>query len=644
MSGSGFRVIRIVSSVVMDQQKGESIARRFAEHFGIGEYQVKLESDPTLIGGMVIYAGGFRYDYSIKGQLARISNRLKSQKSIGVDGEPAIEDVSDLIRDNLATALNLFDEQPVAPDGQDLFWNSEPLVQEEDPNRSPAHMVDNLRDSLELMTSSSTVDEIGQVISISDGVAYVSGIQNCRSSELIMFSSDCFGIAMNLEEDRVGVVVLQDNNSLREGTICKRTGTTISVPVGKALLGRVVDPLGKPLDGRGHVATDKKRPIEYEAASIIDRQPVNQSLHTGITAIDAMTPIGRGQRELIVGDRQTGKSTIAIDTILNQKGKNVYCIYVAIGQNMSTVASIYGSLQAHGAMDYTTIVVASASSAAALQYIAPFSGCAMAEEFMYDEHADVLIVYDDLTKHAQAYRAISLLLRRPPGREAFPGDVFYLHSRLLERAARLNDRLGGGSMTAIPIIETQSGDISAYIPTNVISITDGQIYLETELFFAGQRPAINVGLSVSRVGGAAQSKAMKQVAGPLRINLAQYRELEAFSQFGSELDAGTLHQIKMGEILVEVLKQPPYSPLAMEDQVVMLYLANQGILTGLDKEDVRLFLHSYVTYMRDRYPKMLEELAQNQLFTDEIAEVIDSTIQEYMKLWQLENEDDGTDI
>jgi len=643
MSDAGYRVIRIVSSVPMEQPKGDAIGKRFAEHFGITEYSIRLETDATLIGGMIIYAGGFRYDYSIKGQLARISNTLKSQKSIGTEEGDQTEDANDLIKDNLAKALDLFDEQPVAPEGQDLFWNSDALsVQDE--NISSTQVVDRLRESLESMTTSSTVDEIGQVLSVSDGVAYISGMQNCRSSELIMFSRDTYGIAMNIEEDRIGAIILQDDDSIREGTICKRTGTTANVPVGKALVGRVVDPLGVPIDGMGHVQTDKRRPIEFEAASIIDRQPVNQSLHTGITAIDAMTPIGRGQRELIIGDRQTGKTTIAIDTILNQKGKNVYCIYVAIGQNLSTVANIVNNLQNRGAMDYTTVVVASASTTAAMQYMAPFSGCAMAEELMYNEHADVLIVYDDLTKHAQAYRAISLLLRRPPGREAYPGDVFYLHSRLLERAAHLSDRLGGGSMTALPIIETQGGDISAYIPTNVISITDGQIYLESELFYQGQRPAVNVGLSVSRVGGAAQSKAMKKVAGPLRINLAQYRELEAFSQFGSELDDATLHQLRVGERLIEVLKQPPYSPLPMEDQVIMLYLANRGVLTSLDREDVRIFLSSYMIYMRDRHPVLLEELAESQLFTDAIAATIDSTIKEYMKLWQMENEINGTDI
>ncbi|NLW12869.1 MAG: F0F1 ATP synthase subunit alpha [Clostridiaceae bacterium] len=643
MSETGFRVIRIVSSVPLEKSKGDAIGKRFAEHFGIVEYSVRLETDSTLIGGMIIYANGFRYDYSIKGQLARISNTLKTQKTIGVDDNPTTEDANDLIKANLAKALDLFDEQPVAPEGMDLFSDSESLsIQDDDITNT--QVVDRLRESLESMTTSSTVDEIGQVLSVSDGIAYISGMQNCRSSELIMFSRDTYGIAMNIEEDRIGAIILQDDDNIREGTICKRTGSTVSVPVGKALIGRVVDPLGVPIDGMGHIATDKKRPIEYGAASIIDRQPVNQSLHTGITAIDAMTPIGRGQRELIIGDRQTGKTTIAIDTILNQKGKNVYCIYVAIGQNLSTLANIVNNLQTRGAMDYTTVIVASASASASMQYIAPFSGCAMAEELMYNEKADVLIVYDDLTKHAQAYRAISLLLRRPPGREAYPGDVFYLHSRLLERAARLNDRLGGGSMTALPIIETQSGDISAYIPTNVISITDGQIYLESELFYQGQRPAINVGLSVSRVGGAAQSKAMKKVAGPLRINLAQYRELEAFSQFGSELDDATLHQLRTGERLIEVLKQPPYSPLPMEDQVIMLYLSNQGILTGLDREDVRIFLTSYMTYMRDRHPVLLEELAESQIFTDAIAATVDSTIKDYMRLWQMENEDNGTDI
>ncbi len=641
MADTSFRVIRIVSSVELDPEKGKNIAAKFAEHFGIRDYEVRLDTDATLIGGMIIFAGGFRYDYSIKGQLSRIVTKLKTQKSIGAEGEEPESEVNELIKGSLDDALSLFDEMPVAPGGQDIFWDSEPMPLT-DEEAATHTMVDHLRESLESFMSSSAVDEVGQVISVSDGVAYVRGIQNCRNSELIMFTRQTFGIAMNLEEDRVGVVLLQQDDSIRQGMICKRTGTTVSVPSGKSMLGRVVDPLGSPIDGLGPITTLNRRPIEFPAPGIVERQPVNQSLHTGVTAIDAMTPIGRGQRELIIGDRQTGKTALAIDTILNQHDKGVYCIYVAIGQKMSTVANVVNILQSKGAMDYTTVVVASASSSASLQYIAPYSGCAMAEELMYNEKADVLIVYDDLTKHAQAYRAISLLLRRPPGREAYPGDVFYLHSRLLERAAHLNNQLGGGSITALPIVETQSGDISAYIPTNVISITDGQIYLESELFFSGQRPAINVGLSVSRVGGAAQSKAMKKVAGPLRINLAQYRELEAFSQFGSELDPETRSQLNTGERVIEVLKQPQYSPLAMEEQVVMLYLANKGVLTDLDKEDVRSFLADFLQAMRDLHPVMLEEIAGSGQFTETAAITIDGSIKDYIVRWKAEHEDYGT--
>jgi F-type H+/Na+-transporting ATPase subunit alpha len=643
MADSSFRVIRIVSSVMLEPEKGNHIAARFADHFGIADYEVKLDTDPTLIGGLIIYSGGFRYDYSIKGQLSRIVTKLKSQQSIGADGDASESDVKEQIKDSLDEALSLFVESPVAPGGQDIFWDSEPLPVS-DEEASSHTLVDHLRESLESFSASTAVDEVGQVLSVSDGVAYVSGLANCRNSELIMFTRQSFGIAMNLETDRVGIVLLQQDDTIRQGMLCKRTGTTVSVPVGKATLGRVVDPLGSPIDGLGPIVTKSRRPIEFPAPGIIDRQAVGQSLHTGITAIDAMTPIGRGQRELIIGDRQTGKTAIAIDAIINQKGKGVYCVYVAIGQKMSTVASVVNVLQSKGAMEYTTVVVASASSSAPLQYIAPYSGCAMAEELMYNEQADVLIVYDDLTKHAQAYRAISLLLRRPPGREAYPGDVFYLHSRLLERAAHLNIHLGGGSITAMPIVETQSGDISAYIPTNVISITDGQIYLESELFFSGQRPAINVGLSVSRVGGAAQSKAMKKVAGPLRINLAQYREMESFSQFGSELDKDTLSQLQIGERVIEVLKQPQYSPLSMEDQVITLYLANKGVLTALDKEDVRDFLKDFTLYLRELHPVMLEEIASSGLFTDATASIIDLAGIEYLARWKTEHEDYGAAV
>ena len=643
MPDQSSRMIRIVASAVLDSAKAKTIAERFAEHFGIKEYEYLTEVDPSLIGGMVIFAGGFRYDYSIKGQLSRIVNKLKAQKSVSEGSEAVTLETSGMIRENLNDALNLFDEVPMAPGGNDLFWDAEavPITDEDTGTHA---MLDGLRDSLSAISTESTIDEVGTVMSVSDGVAYVSGLDNCCNSELIMFTRKSFGIAMNLEIGRVGVILLQEDDSIRQGMLCKRTGTTVSVPAGKAMLGRVVDALGNPIDGLGPVMTTGRRQIESPAPGIIDRQPISQSLHTGITAIDAMTPIGRGQRELIIGDRQTGKTAIAIDTILNQKGKNVFCIYVAIGQKMSTVANVVNTLQNKGAMDYTTVVVASASASAALQYIAPYTGCAMAEELMNNDKADVLVVYDDLTKHAQAYRAISLLLRRPPGREAFPGDVFYLHSRLLERAARLSQELGGGSITALPIVETQSGDIAAYIPTNVISITDGQIYLESELFFSGQRPAINVGLSVSRVGGAAQSKAMKKVAGPLRINLAQFRELEAFSQFGSELDPETQTQINTGERLIEVLKQPQYAPIAMEDQVVMLYLANKGVLTLLDKEDVREFLVDLILYIRNTTPTVLTEIATSGLFTEETARNIDNMLEDYMPRWKVEHEDYGTAV
>ncbi len=641
MADANFRVIRIVTAVELTPEKAARIAARFAEHVKIREYEVRQELDASLIGGMIIFAGGFRYDYSIKGQLSRIVTQMKSQKSLLGEGEESPAEVGGLIKDNLADALSQFDEIPIAPGGQDIFFDTEPVKLDEHEQTSQI-MVDRLRESLAALSVTTAIDEVGQVISISDGVAYVQGLQNCRNSELIMFTRNTYGIAMNLEEDRVGIVLLQQDDKISEGMICKRTGVTVNVPTGKAVLGRVVDALGNPIDGMGVIINPNHRPIEWPAPGIIDRQQVNVSMHTGITAIDAMTPIGRGQRELIIGDRQTGKTAIAIDAIINQKGKNVYCIYVSIGQKMSTTANVVKILQDRGAMEYTTVVVASASASAAQQYIAPYSGCAMAEDLMYNDKADVLIVYDDLTKHAQAYRAISLLLRRPPGREAYPGDVFYLHSRLLERAARLNQRLGGGSITALPIVETQSGDISAYIPTNVISITDGQIYLESELFFSGVRPAVNVGLSVSRVGGTAQAKAMKKVAGPLRINLAQYRELEAFSQFGSELDEETLRRLQTGERLIEVLKQPQYSPVPMEEQVIMLYIANRDILLQMDKEDVKDFLADYIRHLREEHPVLLDTLTETRLFTDATAATINATVDEFLPAWKQKLEEYGT--
>ncbi|MHB8963084.1 MAG: F0F1 ATP synthase subunit alpha [Saccharofermentanales bacterium] len=505
-------------------------------------------------------------------------------------------------------------------------------------------MVEDLFEKFAGYQMNAAVDEVGVVISTGDGIAMVSGIANCKSNEILMFAQNSYGIAMNLEEELIGVVLLGAADSVTEGMMCKRTGRTIDIPVGKGLLGRVVDPLGNPIDGQGPVVFSNKREIESPAPSIIERRPVTIGLQTGILAIDSMVPIGRGQRELIIGDRQTGKTAIAIDTIINQKGKDVFCVYVAIGQKMSTVVSVVNSLRKAGAMNYTTVVVAGASAPASMQYIAPYAGCAIAEELMYNEHADVLIVYDDLTKHAHAYRAISLLLRRPPGREAFPGDVFYLHSRLLERAARLNEAAGGGSITALPIVETQGGDISAYIPTNVISITDGQIYLESELFFSGVRPAVNVGLSVSRVGGAAQTSAMKKVAGPLRINLAQYRELEAFSQFGSDLDEATRNQLIKGRNITEILKQAQYSPIPTEEQVVILYLANTNRFAAFDKEDIKLFYKMFSDYVKSIHPEIFDTIRETKAFSEDTQKLVNETFAEYLQIWKAHSEDYGTDL
>lgn len=621
-----FRIIRIVTASDMTPEKADMVAQKFSEHFHISDYSVIQETEKELIGGFVIYAAGYRYDYSVKGQLARIAKQLKTTRAIStnLDGLEPTEKESDLIKKSIDMALSAFDEQPMALQGQDLLWEGEGAGIVAPETDTPRRLVDQLREQMaNSFMESTTVEEIGQVLSISDGVAWVKGIDHCMSSELIMFTPTTYGIAMNLEKDKVGIVLLGESGDVVEGTMCKRTGKTVSVPVGSDLLGRVIDPLGTPIDGKGVLHTTSFRAIESVAPGIVDRSPVNESLQTGITAIDAMTPIGKGQRELIIGDRQTGKTAIVIDTILNQKGKNVICVYVAIGQKMSTIVQIVNTLEKYNALSYTVVVAASASQTASLQYIAPYAGCAVAEEFMYNNHEDVLIVYDDLTKHAQAYRAISLLLRRPPGREAYPGDVFYLHSRLLERAAKLDITKGGGSMTALPIIETQGGDISAYIPTNVISITDGQIYLESELFFSGQRPAINVGLSVSRVGGAAQTRAMKKVAGPLRINLAQAREMASFAQFGSDLDENTQLQLKRGIVLNEILKQPQYAPVPMEEQVVILYLANNDKLTFLDKEDVSEYAEDFMQNMRILHPDILLDIATSKEYTPGTQSSID---------------------
>ena len=470
--------------------------------------------------------------------------------------------------------------------------------------------------------------EIGHVITVGDGIARVYGLTRCMSGERILFDGGDVGMAQSLEENTVAVVMLTDSGNVSEGTVARRTGEVISVPVGDALLGRVVDALGRPLDEKGPIDYEGTRPVERIAPGIITRKSVSVPLQTGIKAIDSMIPIGRGQRELIIGDRQTGKTTIAVDTIINQKGQNVLCVYVAIGQKNATVAEVTETLRQAGAMDYTIVVTAGASDPAPLQYIAPYAGCAMAEHFM-EKGRDVLIVYDDLSKHAVAYRALSLLIRRPPGREAYPGDVFYLHSRLLERAARLAPEYGGGSLTALPVIETQAGDVSAYIPTNVISITDGQIFLETELFHAGIRPAVNPGISVSRVGGSAQIKAMKKVAGSLKLLYSQYRELQTFAQFGSDLDADTKRRLAQGERIVEILKQPKSSPVPVEKQVAILYAVIHDFLRDVPVEEVSAYEKGLYTYLDERYPDWLRDIRETGVMTGEAEQTLRTALDTY---------------
>lgn len=473
----------------------------------------------------------------------------------------------------------------------------------------------------------SNVDEIGMVIEVGDGIARLHGLDKVMAGELLEFGDGVYGMALNLEEDNVGAVLLGDEVSVQEGCRVRRTDRIMEVPVGEALIGRVVDALGRPIDGRGVIDTDSTRPVEWRAPGIADRQPVKEPLQTGIKAIDCMVPIGRGQRELIIGDRGTGKTAIAVDTILNQKGEDVICIYVAIGQKASTVARVVKTLEEHGAMEHTIVVVATASDSAPLQYLAPYTGVAMGEHFMH-QGRHVLCVYDDLSKHAAAYRAMSLLLRRPPGREAYPGDVFYLHSRLLERAAKLSSELGGGSLTALPVIETLAGDVAAYIPTNVISITDGQIILESELFYAGTRPAINVGLSVSRVGGSAQVKATKQVAGRLRLDLAQYRELAAFAQFGSDLDKGTKDLLERGKRMTELLKQPQYKPMPIEEQVIAVYLGVNGHLDDVPVSQVSKFEQEFLQYIR-AYPEISGGIKAKKCLEPATEERLKTTIKQF---------------
>ncbi len=499
---------------------------------------------------------------------------------------------------------------------------------------NPEEITSIIKDQIKNYNVDLQTDEVGTVIEIGDGIAHIHGLDKAMAGELLDFGNDIYGLVLNLEQDNVGAVILGGDTEIKEGSRVNRTGRIMQVPVGEAMIGRVVDALGRPIDGKGPIATTESRPVEFHAPGIADRKPVKEPLQTGLKAIDALVPIGRGQRELIIGDRGIGKTAIATDTIINQKGQNCICVYVAIGQKASTVARVVKTLQEHGAMEYTIVVAATAADSAPLQYLAPYAGCAMAEYFMYkkDENGKghaCLCVYDDLTKHAAAYRAMSLLLRRPPGREAYPGDVFYLHSRLLERAAKLNDKLGGGSITALPIIETQAGDVSAYIPTNVISITDGQIMLETDAFYSGIRPAINVGLSVSRVGGSAQIKAMKQVAGTMRLDLAQYRELAAFSQFASDLDKTTKAELDRGARMVETLKQAQYSPLLVQDQVMVIYTAVKGFLVDIPVEKVVQFQADFLQFMRNQHPEVGQKIIEQKKLDDALEKELSDAINEF---------------
>lgn len=500
-------------------------------------------------------------------------------------------------------------------------------------NLRPEEISSVIKEQIKRYSTELEVSDVGTVIQVADGIARIHGLEKAMQGELLEFPGEVYGMVLNLEEDNVGAVLLGDSRSINEGDTVKTTGRVVEVPVGDAMLGRVVNALGQPIDGKGPVNTEKFRQIERVASGVITRKSVDTPLQTGIKAIDAMVPIGRGQRELIIGDRQTGKTAIAIDTIINQKGQNVKCIYVAIGQKASTVASIVKTLEEYGAMSYTTVVASTASELAPLQYIAPYAGCAIGEEWM-EQGQDVLVVYDDLSKHAAAYRTLSLLLKRPPGREAYPGDVFYLHSRLLERAARMSDEYGGGSLTALPIIETQAGDVSAYIPTNVISITDGQIYLETEMFNAGFRPAINAGLSVSRVGGAAQIKAIKKIAAPIRVELAQYRELASFAQFGSELDADTKEKLAQGERIKEMLKQPQYQPMPVEYQVMIIYAVTKKYVIDVAVDRILDFQKGLFELIDTKYPQIPETIRTTKVLDEETEKALISAIEEFKKTFK----------
>ena len=586
------------------------------------QVQLVPQTDKSLIGGIRVEIDGRVYDGTIKKRLTIKDDSGDIDFASDADNFEWLE--------GLNTVATVEDERDEA--GQ-IVLDSDGKPKKKRKSKLSSVDMEELEKRVRRMSGFRTRSEVlpvGYVLSVGDGIAHVSGLNGCRNNELLRFDGDKFGIAFNLERDNVGVILLDKTDDIEEGSKVEGTGRVVSVPVGESLLGRVVDPLGRPIDGREPIRAKAFRPIEAEAPPIIERGAVKTPLQTGYLAIDAMVPIGRGQRELIIGDRQTGKTAIAVDTILNQKNTGVLCIYVAIGQKASTIASVRKTLEEYGAMEYTTIVAATASDTAPMQYIAPYAGCAMAEEFMYNGK-DALIIYDDLSKHAVSYRAISLLLRRPPGREAYPGDVFYLHSRLLERAAKLSDRLGGGSMTALPIIETMAGDISAYIPTNVISITDGQIFLESELFHSGVRPAVNGGLSVSRVGGNAQTKAMRKVSGQLRLDLAQYRELAVFAQFGSDLDTATRDLLAQGEKLTELLKQDQYAPMPMQEQVVLLYVMTRGLVTQVPAKEIAQFKVDFIDFVRKHYPQILLRIEQSREVDEETEHSIVNAAQEYFK-------------
>lgn len=576
-------LIEVLSAVSLSPEQRDKVTRKVTALLG-GEPTLKFKVDESVIGGLIIKVNGQVIDGSVQHQLDSLRGRLSSV--VTTTGIKKISDVS--------AVESIFKTQ-----------------------------IDQFKAAVEVV-------EEGTIVELGDGIARVKGLPGAMAGEMLSFPHGLYGIALNLEEDEIGAVLMGETSLVKEGDPVKLTGKIIQVPVGPELIGRVVDPLGQPIDGKGPINAATYRPIEWNAPGVIDRQPVKEPMQTGIKAIDSMIPIGRGQRELIIGDRQTGKTAIALDTIINQKGGDVTCIYVAIGQKASTVAQVVKVLTDHGAMDYTIVVSAPASAPAPLQFMAPYAGCAMGEYFTYNG-GHVLCVYDDLSKHATAYRQVSLLLRRPPGREAYPGDVFYLHSRLLERAAKLSDELGGGSLTALPVIETQAGDVSAYIPTNVISITDGQIFLVSDLFYAGQRPAVNIGISVSRVGGNAQIKAMKQVAGRLRLDLAQFRELEAFAQFGSELDKATQAQLARGERVVEVLKQGQYEPVPVEEQVLVIYTAVNGYLDDIDTDKLKAFEKDFLNYVKGTHADIVKAVREEKVLSDATEKALIAAVEEFKK-------------